>query len=275
LSIAKFPPFVAIFLGALFGGVVGLFLDPERVIAFAMAPDLSAPLAAIKGVWSALATGYVATSGYAPIDVILTRGGMSSMMNTVWLIITALAFGATVEHAGLLNRLIDPLIHRVKSAGGLVAAVVVTCIGFNVVTSDQYISIALPGGLFKVEFAKRGLAPVLLSRVVGDSATVFMPGLPFAPSHARPRYALRYSLVITNSRCPSASAHVSRPFAVRAMISISSSPAWSSVISPRRIADTSWSMCSFIVATVLGLPLILMTGSIGLPITFPCPVGNR
>ena len=47
-----------------------------------------------------------------------------------------------------------------------------------------------------------------------------------------------------------------------------------SVISPRRIADTSWSMCSFIVATVLGLPLILITGSIGLPMTLPWPVGK-
>jgi Na+:H+ antiporter, NhaC family len=179
LSIAKFPPFVAIFLGALFGGVVGLFLDAERVIAFAMAPDLSAPLAAIKGVWMALANGYVANSGYAPIDVILTRGGMSSMMNTVWLIITALAFGATVEHAGLLNRLIDPVIQRAKSVGALVASVVAACIGANVVTSDQYIAIALPARLFRSEFEKRGLAPVLLSRVVGDSGTVTSPLIPW------------------------------------------------------------------------------------------------
>jgi NhaC family Na+:H+ antiporter len=104
---------------------------------------------------------------------------MSSMMNTVWLIITALAFGATVERAGLLNRLIDPIIQGVKSVGALVAAVVATCIGANIVTSDQYISIALPARLFRAEFQKRGLAPVLLSRVVGDSATVTSPLIPW------------------------------------------------------------------------------------------------
>lgn len=179
LSIARFPAFVTIFFGALAGAVLAVVRDPERVIDVAAAPELAAPLAVIKGVWLTLANGYTANSGNPAIDLILTRGGMSSMMNTVWLIITALAFGATVEHAGLLNRLIDPLIHRVKSAGGLVAAVVVTCIGSNVVTSDQYISIALPGRLFKVEFAKRGLAPVLLSRVVGDSATVTSPLIPW------------------------------------------------------------------------------------------------
>ena len=171
--------FDAIFIGALVGGVMAVILDPSRVIAFAADPELSAPLAAIKGLWMALANGYVASSGNAAIDVILTRGGMSSMMNTVWLIITALAFGATVEHAGLLNRLIDPIIHGFKSIGALAASVVATCIGANIVTSDQYISIALPARLFRGEFEKRGLAPVLLSRVVGDSATVTSPLIPW------------------------------------------------------------------------------------------------
>jgi Na+:H+ antiporter, NhaC family len=179
LSVARFPPFVTIFIGALTGGVVAVLLDPARVIAFAADPDLAAPLAAVKGIWMALANGYVASSGNAAIDVILTRGGMSSMMNTVWLIITALAFGATVEHAGLLNRLIDPLIHGVRSVGALVASVVATCVGANIVTSDQYIAIALPARLFRPEFQKRSLAPVLLSRVVGDSATVTSPLIPW------------------------------------------------------------------------------------------------
>lgn len=179
LSIARFPPFITIFFGALAGGLLAVVQEPARVVSFAAAPELPAAVAMLKGVWMALANGYTAHSGNDALDVILTRGGMSSMMNTVWLIITALSFGATVEHAGLLNRLIDPVIHRMRSVGGLVAAVVATCVGANVVTSDQYISIALPGRLFKAEFAKRGLAPVLLSRVVGDSATVTSPLIPW------------------------------------------------------------------------------------------------
>ena len=63
-------------------------------------------------------------------------------------------------------------------------------------------------------------------------------------------YALRYSFVIENSRCPSASAAVSRPLAVRTIMSIKASPAWSMVISPCRIFETSRSICSFMVATV-------------------------
>ena len=145
LSVMRFPPFIAIFIGALAGAVSAILLAPEAVVAFAAAPDLPYALALLKGAWSALSTGYVANTGVAMLDEILTRGGMSSMMTTVWLIITALSFGAVVEHAGLLNRLIDPLVERVKSVACLVATTVATAIGINIMASDQYIAIALPG----------------------------------------------------------------------------------------------------------------------------------
>ena len=179
LSVARVAPVVAIFSGALAGGVLAVISDPARIVAFANAPELPSSLAMLKGSWSALATGYVASTGDRSLDQILTRGGMASMMNTVWLIITALAFGSVMEHARLLNRLIDPLIARTRSVSSLVSTVVGTSVLSNVVTSDQYISIALPGRLFGPAFAKRSLAPVMLSRVVGDSATVTSPLIPW------------------------------------------------------------------------------------------------
>ena len=179
LSVLRFPPFTTIFIGALAGAVLAILQAPEAVVAFAAAPDLPYALALLKGAWSALATGYVANTGVAALDEILTRGGMSSMMTTVWLIITALSFGAVVERAGLLNRLIDPLVERVKSVAGLVATTVATAIGINIMASDQYIAIALPGRLFAPAFSKRGLEPAMLSRVVGDSATVTSPLIPW------------------------------------------------------------------------------------------------
>ena len=57
---------------------------------------------------------------------------------------------------GCLNRLIDPLVKRVKSVAGLVATTVATAIGINIMASDQYIAIALPGRLFAPAFSKRG-----------------------------------------------------------------------------------------------------------------------
>ena len=172
LSAFKVPAFTSIFLGALVGGVLAVVVSPGRVIAFADAGDGAARgLLLLKGVWLALARGYTSTTGHPVIDQLVSRGGMASMLNTIWLVITALAFGGVVEKAGVLDRLISPIIERAKSAGALVAALVATVFAANVVTADQYIAIVLPGRMFKSAFQKRGLAPVVLSRTVGASAT--------------------------------------------------------------------------------------------------------
>jgi Na+:H+ antiporter, NhaC family len=201
LSVLRFPPFVAIFIGALAGAVVAVLQNPEAVVAFAAAPDLPYALALLKGAWAALATGYVGNTGVAALDQILTRGGMSSMMTTVWLIITALSFGAVVEHAGLLNRLIDPLVKRAKSVAGLVSTTVATAIGLNVMASDQYIAVALSGRVFAPAFSKRGLQPAMLSRVVGDSATVTSPLIPWNSCGAYMAAALGVPTVLYAGFC--------------------------------------------------------------------------
>src|SRR5712691_246299 len=87
--------------------------------------------------------------------------------------------------------------------------------------------------------------------------------------------ALSYRRVRTNSRCPRVSAAVNRPFAVRNIISMSLSPAWSMLISLRVMPDTSTSMCSGMRRTVRGLAQILMTGRMGLPMTLHWPVGKK
>jgi len=172
LAAFKFPPFTAIFLGALAGGLLAVFVAPDRVIAYANpGGGLPRPVALFKGVWLALASGYRSSTGIASLDLLASRGGMDSMLNTIWLIITALAFGGVVEKAGVLDRLITPIITRAKSDGALVASLVSSIVATNVITADQYIAIVLPGRMFKNAFAKRGLAPVVVSRTVGDSAT--------------------------------------------------------------------------------------------------------
>jgi NhaC family Na+:H+ antiporter len=77
-----------------------------------------------------------------------------------------------VERIGVLERLITPLVALARSTGALVAAVVGTVIGTNIVAADQYIAIVLPGRMFKQAFADRGYAPVVLSRAIGDTGTV-------------------------------------------------------------------------------------------------------
>ena len=113
----------------------------------------------LKGVWQALASGFKYESGDPSLDTLLSRGGMESMLNTIWLIIVALAFGSVLEHAGMLERLVAPLLSRARSTVQLVATVVASSIGLNVIAGDQYIAIVLPGRTFRGEFAQRGLRP--------------------------------------------------------------------------------------------------------------------
>jgi NhaC family Na+:H+ antiporter len=167
----RFPPFTTIFVGAIAGGIMACVIAPERVIAFAGGDGLETPLALLKGVWRALATGYTSSSGFQPMDDLASRGGMESMLNTIWLIITALGFGGVVEKAGVLDKLITPIITRAKTDGSLVLSLVTSIFATNVITADQYIAIVLPGRMFKKAFEDRGLAPVVLSRAVGDTAT--------------------------------------------------------------------------------------------------------
>lgn len=179
MAYKKVPPLPTILFGALLGGVLAVFLQPDGVVRFANSPDLSRGIAMLKGVWLAMSDGYVSTTGVTEVDDLLTRGGMSSMLVTIWLIVTALAFGAVLEHTGMLQRMIDAALRRAKTTGSLITTVVLSCIGINIVAADQYIAIVLPGKMYRAEFAKRKLDPKNLSRVIEDSGTLTSPLVPW------------------------------------------------------------------------------------------------
>jgi NhaC family Na+:H+ antiporter len=107
-----------------------------------------------------------------PIDELFSRGGMASLLSTIWLVLGALSFAAVMEHAGFLQRLLAPIVTRTRSRGSLIAAVSGSGVGLNVIAGDQYVADVLPSRMFRTEFSKRGLAPQVLSRAVEDSGTV-------------------------------------------------------------------------------------------------------
>ena len=179
MAYKKVPPLPTILFGALLGGILAVVIQPQVVLGFVSSPELPAWLAMIKGVWLALADGYVSNTGNSGVDDLLTRGGMSSMLVTIWLILTALAFGSVLEHSGMLLRLIESALAAAKSTGSLVLTVALSSIGVNVVAADQYIAIVLPGKMYKAEFQRRNLDPKNLSRAIEDSGTLTSPLVPW------------------------------------------------------------------------------------------------
>jgi NhaC family Na+:H+ antiporter len=179
LSLRRVPPFLAILGTALFSGILASFTQPEVVKAFADHPGQGSVLNGIEAIYQAMANGHVAQSSNATINKLFTGGGMSSMLTTVWLILGALSFAAIMEHAGFIGRLLRPLVDRANTDGRLIATTGLTSIGLNVITGDQYVADVLPSRAFRDEYARRGLAPRMLSRTVEDTGTVTSPLVPW------------------------------------------------------------------------------------------------
>ena len=179
LGLRRFPAFLSILIGTLAGALVAVIMQPDLVTTFADDLSLSAPFAMLKGIWVAMGNGFVLESGYAEIDALFTGGGMSSMLYTVWLILGAMSFGAIMDFGGFNERLINPVIHRVKSDGSTIAATMATSVGFNIVAGDQYIAIILPSRMFMESYRERGLHPEVLATAVENSGTVTSPLVPW------------------------------------------------------------------------------------------------
>lgn len=172
LVVRKVPATPALIIGALTGCVFAVIFQPGAVVTLAGSPTLPTWAALAKGCWTALGTGFTLTSGNAALDDLLSRGGMASMLNTVWLILAAMTFGAVMEKTGMLGRIAESILSAVRGTGSLILATLSTSIGMNILASDQYIAIVLPGRMFRAEFARRGLAPQNLSRCLEDAGTM-------------------------------------------------------------------------------------------------------
>ncbi|QLQ11525.1 MAG: Na+/H+ antiporter NhaC [Nocardioidaceae bacterium] len=178
LSFRKVPASLALLTATLFAGVLGAFLQPDVYAAF-VSGDGNAIIESIKAVWSAMANGFSIDSGIADVDRLLSRGGMDSMLLTIWLILGAVTFGAMLDEFGLIKRLVVPMVEAASSTGRLFLTVFACGFGLNIVAGDQYIALVLPSRIFKAEFEKRDLAPTNLSRLAADSGTVTSPLVPW------------------------------------------------------------------------------------------------
>ena len=179
LAYNKVPAFPTILIGALLAGLFSAILQPQIVKNFVDQPELSTSLVMISGIWTALHSGFVLESGVEIVDDLLTRGGMASMLNTIWLVICALTFGAVLETTNLLKKLVESILSLANSTGSLIITTIATCIGVNIIAADQYISIVLPGRMYRAEFARKKLAARNLSRTLEDSGTITSPLIPW------------------------------------------------------------------------------------------------
>ena len=172
LIMRRVPSLIVLFLSAMMAGIVALVLQPHILTQIAADPSLGTAAALTKGL---VITYYGATSvdtGLAELNELVSTGGMTGMLNTIWLIICAMCFGAVMVASGMIESITRVVISWVHSRVGLVSSTVSTGLFLNITTGDQFISIVLTANMFQNVYEKQGYEPRLLSRTAEDSATV-------------------------------------------------------------------------------------------------------
>lgn len=155
----KFPALPSLFLASVFGGILGIAIQGS----------------AISELIQSAFVGYSGESGNSEVDDLLNKGGMDGMMWTVSLILCALGFGGVMMKTYMLETIALSILRFATNTVKLVAATNISCVLMNLIASDQYLAIAVPGKMFRKAFEKAGLAPQNLSRCLEDAGTLTSP----------------------------------------------------------------------------------------------------
>lgn len=113
------------------------------------------------------------------IQRLYNSGGMTGMLWTIYLTISAMIFGGSMDGIGSLKKITDFLLSKAKTTFGLFASTAASCIGINIVASDQYLAIVIPGKMFKKAFQEKKLSAENLSRTLEDAGTVTSALIPW------------------------------------------------------------------------------------------------
>ncbi|MEN1761154.1 Na+/H+ antiporter NhaC [Anoxynatronum sibiricum] len=115
---------------------------------------------------------------------LINRGGVASVTGTTVLIFSAMGFAGIISKAGMLDVVLNALLSRVKTNAGVILSTIASCFTVAFVTGSSYLSILIPGELFRDGYVKRNLHPKNLSRTLEDSGTVLVPLIPWSAAGA-------------------------------------------------------------------------------------------
>ncbi|WP_299522286.1 Na+/H+ antiporter NhaC [uncultured Lutibacter sp.] len=164
LILFKTKPLIALGIGVLLAAI----------FAFIFQPDILSNLSSSKGksIIKAVFVDTEIVTDNEKLNELFSAGGMKGMLWTIYLISCAMVFGGIMDAIGALAKITKALLKMATSIFGLFFSAAMSCIGLNVIASDQYLAIVIPGKMFKKAFEDKELAPENLSRTLEDSGTV-------------------------------------------------------------------------------------------------------
>ena len=134
---------------------------------------------AVADAVNTLQNGFAIETGNTSVDELFSRGGIQDMMYTVSLALIAMAFAGVMEQTGMLQSIVEKILKLARTARSLVVSTVATSFLTNVAAGEQYLSVLLPGRMYKKAYEDKGLHSKNLSRAVEDGGTVTSPLVPW------------------------------------------------------------------------------------------------
>jgi NhaC family Na+:H+ antiporter len=168
----KVPSLIVLFASSILAGITALILQPHILTQIANDASLTTAAALTKGLAITFSGATAIETGFDSLNDLVSTGGMAGMLNTIWLIICAMCFGATMVASRMIESITRVIIRFVRTRTSLVSSTVGTGIFLNLTTGDQFISIVLTADMFRNVYDKEGYEPRLLSRTTEDAATV-------------------------------------------------------------------------------------------------------
>lgn len=178
----KMPALIVLALSTVLAAAAALIFQPDimREIGSSVSGSGSSAKILFTGTIETIYNSVSVETGNPDVDQLVASKGMLGMLNTVYLIICAMCFGAAMKASGMLHHLASMILPMTKRRVSLVTSTVVTGTALNGIVSDQYLAIILTSSLFKDIYEKEGYENRLLSRAVEDSATVTSPLYPWS-----------------------------------------------------------------------------------------------
>lgn len=178
----RIPALIVLALSTATAAIAAVIFQPDiiREIGASIAGDGSNAKILFTGTIESIYNSVSIETGNPEVNQLVASKGMLGMLNTVYLIICAMCFGAALKASGMLRHLASMILPLTKRRTSLVTSTVVTGTALNGIVSDQYLAIILTSSLFKDVYEKEGYENRLLSRSVEDSATVTSPLYPWS-----------------------------------------------------------------------------------------------
>ncbi len=163
-AVAKKPTIPAMILSSMTAAVLAVIFQKTSITVVA----------------SAMNAGLPNVTGIAEVDVLLSKGGMMSMMETQLIAFTAFSFGGIMQKTGCLAVILESVMKFTHKVWSLVLTTIGTAILSALITGSSYLSMIIPADLLSPVFKKMNLAAKNLSRIIEESGGIIVPLIPWS-----------------------------------------------------------------------------------------------